>query len=201
MNGVRQEMVEGEKPIFVEAIEDVIAERQAEAHEQHKDFKATIDEFNAAIRPLKTQWSELRNHVIETKKAAVAFETAPERKAALRGFAEAATDPVEKARRLAEAEAVAEEEVDFSDRASLLYESVAAHTAASKQLQEQVSTTLETLPSRATSEAATEALEACSRGAAGLSRLPGTATGAPEHLEARRELFGTPLRVRVLRWH
>ena len=160
VRGVSEELSGGEKPIFIAAIEDVIRERQAAAQEQHKDFKTTIDRFNAGIRPLKAQWSELRNHVIETKKAAVAFETAPERREALRGFAEAASDPEEKARRLAEAEAVEQKEVDFSARAQELYAAVEAHTAANLQLREEATAVLAALPEKASSETATKTLEA-----------------------------------------
>ena len=160
VRAVGQELTDGEKAVFIAANEDVVRDRQAEAQEEYKDFKATIDRLNAAIRPLKSQWSDMRNHVIETKKAAVAFETAPERKAALRGFAEATTDPEEKARRLAEADAVVGQEVDFAARAEALYAAVEAHTAANLQLREESAAVLAALPKSATNDAAEESLQA-----------------------------------------
>jgi phosphate transport system permease protein len=177
VRGVGEELISGEKPIFIAAIEDVIKERQATAQEQQKDFKAAIDQFNAGIRPLKGQWSELRNHVIETKNAAVAFETAPERIEALRGFAAAATDPEEKARRLAEANAVKQETVDFSARAQKIYAAVEAHTTANLELREEATVALADLPEQAGSETATETLEAGRK----------TLQEYPEYLEQQQE--------------
>ena len=146
--------------MFIAALEDVIEERQEAARIVHADFEKAISDLNAAIRPDKKLWSELRKDASEIKAEAVAEETAPARRAALIGFAEASDDPAEKAKRMAEANAVVIGKVDYTERTKPFYASVAAHAEISKQLQSDVAAALEALPVKATEKHADKGLQA-----------------------------------------
>ena len=160
VKGVGEALIEDEEPVFIAALEDVIEERQEAARLVHADFEKTINDLNAAIRPDKKLWSELRKQASEIKAEAVAEETAPERKAALIGFAEDSDDPAEKAKRMAEAEAVVIEAVDYAERTKPFYASVAEHAEISAQLRSDVAAALESLPENAAEAQADKGLHA-----------------------------------------
>ncbi|MBP9222267.1 MAG: phosphate ABC transporter permease subunit PstC [Verrucomicrobiales bacterium] len=160
VRGVSDSLINGEKPVFITALEDVIAERQDAARLVHSDFAKAIENLNGAIGPDKKLWSALRKVATVIKAEAVAVESAPARKAALITFAQASDDPAEKAKRTSEAEAVVIGKVDFSERTKPLYASVEEHAKISKQLQIDVAAALDALPVTTTEEQAAKSLRA-----------------------------------------
>jgi phosphate transport system permease protein len=131
---------------WVAELEQTVRTRKAERIPQLAGFKNASGNFRDAIKPMKTFIAPLREAASELKRQAIAAESAPKRKAALLAGAEATEDPEERARKLAQAEAVVVEEPDYDAGAEKYYSAVADFEASVAVLRTEIEAAVRALP-------------------------------------------------------
>lgn len=133
---------------YIENLKDVAREKKKVAAEQLVAYKDTLKAMQAAVRPLKSFHSELRDKGLENKKKLVSFSTAATRKKAWEKGSEVAEDPAEKERMLAEAAKVVIEEPDYEGINQVFYDSVPRHAELAGPFEMEMAKLYEQIPAR-----------------------------------------------------
>jgi len=154
----------------LQAVIDRRDENLAVARERYAPLLAVASEADASREPMTKLWEELRSVAEKAKAEAVAFENAPARRAALLSFAERASDPAEKAKKQALADAVKLEAPDYASLCAPLYASTTRAQEAAATLTGGLGSALAQLP-EPVSELAAEQMERARAEAAALDEL------------------------------
>ena len=135
-----------EKSPFIAELEERKAQIFAETSERLKPFNAIKLAFRNAGRPLDALTDELAKIAKENRELASTFSSAPERKEALLEGAAMETDPVIKARKVAEAEAIVMVAPDYASLTRPFYDSVPKHDEVNTALRSDLAGILATFP-------------------------------------------------------
>lgn len=149
---------EDEHP-YIEAMKAKSREKKSIEAENYAEFKDVLKELQAAIRPMKSFHRDLKEIAEENRKKIQSFDTAPARRDALLKGAEVATDPEEKARMKARAEAVVIVEPDYEALTAPIVATIDQHRELLAPLQSEVERLYKALPDEVETAGAEENLE------------------------------------------
>lgn len=146
---------------YIEQLKETSREKKAVEAERLADWKETLKEIQAAVKPVRDLAYELRDPASENKKQIVSYSTAGARKEAWEKGAAATEDPAEKQRMLEEAAKVVIEEPDYEAINQVFYDAVPRHAEVAAPFEIEMSRLAKALPdsSGVESKSARENLE------------------------------------------
>lgn len=146
---------EDEHP-YIQELKATSRAKKAESAEKYADFKGTLKEMQASVKPLNSLRKDLVEIARENRKEITSYETADERKAALLAGSEQGTDAKVQAEMREKAAAVNIIEPDYEKLNEPLYAAIPGHQELSAPFQIETRKLFEQLPDEFETKSARE---------------------------------------------